>query len=149
MGNNVIASMLTRSSKKLHDALHLSSPSCSSGRGPVSPGSPMLISPLQSKAPVGPTTKRQSTSHRHATSLLASGPSTITKEQLQDENQDTSMIVIEQHEWHLSSPTLTQNVRRVVGTTQFPPKVKNAKNQGGGGPVKIQRTLYSHLPGCF
>lgn len=130
-GNDTVASRLTRSSKKLSDALGLSIPSSSSSRGPASPGSPMVISPVSSKTPVGPTTKRNSSSHRRARSLLASGSTTITKEQLQDENQDTSMIVIEQPERRSSSPAVPRNLRR-VGTAQFPPKVKRTKNQSGG-----------------
>ena len=129
-GNDVVASRLTRSSKKLNDMLGLSIPSSPSSRGPASPGSPMVISPL-SKTPIGPTTKRHSTFHRRATSLLASDPITITKEQLQDENQDTSMIVIEQPERRSSSPAVTRNLRR-VGTARFPPKMKRTKNQSGG-----------------
>ena len=131
MGNDAVVSRLTRSSKKLSDAMGLSIPSSGSSRGPASPGSPMVISPLSSKAPIGPTTKRISTSHRRATSLLSSGSTTITKEQLQDENQDTSMIVIEQPERRSSSPAVTRNARR-VGTAQFPPKMKRTKNQSGG-----------------
>lgn len=129
-GNDVIASRITRSSKKLSDALCLSIPSSTSSRGPVSLGSPMVTSPL-SKTPIESTTKRHSTFHRRATSLLANDPITITKEQLQDENQDTSMIVIEQPERRSSSPAVTRNLRR-VGTAQFPPKVKRTKNQSGG-----------------
>ena len=130
-GNDTVASRLTRSSKKLSDALGLSIPSSSSTRGPASPGSPMVISPISSKTPVVPTTKRSSSSHRRARSLLASGSATITKEQLQDENQDTSMIVIEQPERRSSSPAVPRNLRR-VGAAQFPPKVKRTKNQSGG-----------------
>ena len=130
-GDDAVASRLTRSSKKLSDALGLSTPSSSSSRGPASPGSPMVTSPLSSKGPIGPTTKRTSTSHRRARSLLASGSTTVTKEQLQDENQDTSMIVIEQPERRSSSPAVTRNLRR-VGAAQFPPKVKRSKNQSGG-----------------
>lgn len=129
-GNDPFASRLTRSSKKLNDTLELSIPIDPSSRGPASLGSPMVISPL-SKTPIGPTTKRRSTFHRRATSLLASDPTTITKEQLQDENQDTSMIVIGQPERRSSSPAVTRNLRR-MGTAQFPPKVKRTKNQSGG-----------------
>jgi len=130
-GSDAVSSRLTRSSKKLSDALGLSTPSSSSSRGPASPGSPMITSPLSSKTPIGPTTKRNSLSHRRATSLLASGSTTITKEQLQDENQDTSMIIIEQPERRSSSPAVTRNLR-TVGTAQFPPRMKRTKNQSGG-----------------
>ena len=130
-GDDALASRLTRSSKKLSDALGFGTPSSSSSRGPASPGSPMVTSPLSIKSPVGPTTKRASTPHRRSRSLLASGSTTITKEQLQDENQDTSMIVIEQPERRSSSPAVTRNLRR-VGAAQFPPKVKRSKNQSGG-----------------
>lgn len=129
-GNDPFASRLTRSSQKLNDTLDLNTPSSPPSRGPASLGSPMVISPL-SKTPIGPTTKRRSTFHRRATSLLASDPTMITKEQLQDENQDTSMIVIGQPERRSSSPAVTRNSRR-MGTAQFPPKVKRTKNQSGG-----------------
>ena len=131
-GNDAMASRLTRSSKKLSDAMSLGIPSSGSSREPASLGSlGSLGSPMatpSSKAPIGHTTKRNSTSHRRATSLLASGSATITREQLQDENQDTSMIVIEQPERRSSSPTVTRNVR----TAQFPPKMRRTKNQSGG-----------------
>jgi len=130
-GRDAVASRLTRSSKKLTDTLGLSIPSSSSSRSSASPGSPMITSPLRGKTPIGPTTKRHSTSHRRATSLLASGPTMITKEQLQDENQDTSMIVIGQPERRSSSPAVTRNMRR-VGAAQFPPKVKRTRNQSRG-----------------
>jgi hypothetical protein len=130
-GYNHVTSRLTRSTKKLNDALGLSSPCSSSSHGPASPGSPMVTSPLGSKAPSGFTTKLRPTPHRRATSLLAGGSATITKEQLQDENQDTSMIVIEQPERRSTSPSVTRNSRR-VGTVQFPHKVKRTKNQSGG-----------------
>jgi hypothetical protein len=129
-GDNVITPRLTRSTKRLNDTLVFSTPSGSSSRSPASPGSPMVTSPLRGKTPTGLATKRRSTPHPRAPSLLASDPAIITKEQLQDENQDTSMITIEQPERRSSSPVVTRNLRR-VGPAQFPPKVKRTRNQNG------------------